>query len=521
MNPRPRLLALVDRLTAALLAALLVGGSLAFGGRVWWAPPALAGVCLALVMACLVRMLLEGRVRILRSPLTALGVLALGLAAAQVVSMPPRVSAALSPSSRAAYGSGLLPGRARLLDPAVEVPAAPPVRAPVSVDRPATLRWAAAAAACLAVFWATSHFVDRLSHLYVVWGSVLVGFAVHTALAVVQLSCRTQGLLGSYLEPGRGPAWGPNLDDLAAGPGRSVFRALTDVPNGSLAWALPTPERPYAIGTLMGGPGAYLAFGSLVLPLALGLALQLVAPRGSREPLSVRLGQSGQWGLVLLLLGSLTIGAVVVGLLAGPFLSVPFAVALLAAGLPAARRTGLRWTAIGLTLLAVSALGGGLALGTAWSTSQEDPMPVGPADPALARRVWVDALAIVRDFPVLGTGLGAFGTVYPFYKSLDASPTTAMSSLMQFWVEAGFAGLGLAALAGLWCLARLPGAVGRVGTADRALVFGLIGAAVGFTLFSTVHWTVELVSVALAASALAGTLNRWLAGGTDLFVERG
>ena len=61
----------------------------------------------------------------------------------------------------------------------------------------------------------------------------------------------------------------------------------------------------------------------------------------------------------------------------------------------------------------------------------------------------------------------------------------------------------------------------RVGTADRSLVFGLIGAAAGFSLFSAVHWTVELSAVAVAASAWGGTWNRWLAGGTDLFVERG
>ena len=73
----------------------------------------------------------------------------------------------------------------------------------------------------------------------------------------------------------------------------------------------------------------------------------------------------------------------------------------------------------------------------------------------------------------------------------------------------------------LWCLFRLPGAVRRVGTADRSLVFGLIGAAAGFSLYSAVHWTVELAAVAVAASALGGTWNRWLAGGTDLFVERG
>ena len=74
---------------------------------------------------------------------------------------------------------------------------------------------------------------------------------------------------------------------------------------------------------------------------------------------------------------------------------------------------------------------------------------------------------------------------------------------------------------GAWCLFRLPGAVRRVGTADRSLVFGLIGAALSFTLYSAVHWTVELTAVAVVASAWGGTLNRCLAGGTDLFVERG
>ena len=55
-----------------------------------------------------------------------------------------------------------------------------------------------------------------------------------------------------------------------------------------------------------------------------------------------------------------------------------------------------------------------------------------------------------------------------------------------------------------WCLVRRPGAVKNGGAAARALVFVLIGAGMAFTLFSVVHWTVELTSVALAASAVAG-----------------
>jgi O-antigen ligase len=95
-----------------------------------------------------------------------------------------------------------------------------------------------------------------------------------------------------------------------------------------------------------------------------------------------------------------------------------------------------------------------------------------------------------------------------------------MSSVLQWWVESGVVGLGLLGLAVLWSLASLPGAFKRVGSADRALVFGLVGTLLCFATISMVHWTIELMAVALAASAVAGTFNRWMAGGTDLFVER-
>ena len=87
--------------------------------------------------------------------------------------------------------------------------------------------------------------------------------------------------------------------------------------------------------------------------------------------------------------------------------------------------------------------------------------------------------------------------------------------------ESGIAGLTLLAIALTWVLYRLPTVVKRVGLADRTLAYGLIGAALGFGLWSVVHWSVELPAVAISTCALGGTWNRWLAGGTDLFVERG
>jgi O-antigen ligase len=358
--------------------------------------------------------------------------------------------------------------------------------------------------------------------LYVVWGCIVAAFFVNTAFAVVQVGCQGGGLYGLY-QPGKGPPWTPSVDDLATTPNALVLRPIASPggPEAHPAWASPVPDRPFLIGSLMGGPGAYLALGSLGLPLALAVTLQLLAPRGSREGLWARLSHAGQGSLVVLLCGMLLASAVLVGLLAGPVASLPFAIGLAVVGLPGAGATGLRWTAIGLTVLSILGLGGGAVLGEVWARLPEAAPPVRSLSLSAAATVWAEALAIAADFPLLGTGLGSFAAVEPFYKSQDAASTTAMSSLLQWWAESGVVGLALLSIGGGWCLFRLPGAVRRVGTADRSLVFGLIGAAASFSLYSAVHWTVELAAVAVAASAWGGTWNRWLAGGTDLFVERG
>jgi O-Antigen ligase len=508
VNLRTRLLVAADRLLAALLATVLVGATLAFGGAVWWARPALAALILLLVLAWSARVLLEGTGRILKTPLPWLGALALLLAAAQLAPLPARPARMISPRARALHDAG---------DAVPSEPAGG--RSAATVDRPATLRWLVGAAGCLALFGVSAQFTDRLGNLFVVWGSVVAGFFLNTAIGVVQLLGGRPGLYG-VLEPGKSPAWAPSLDTLLTTPGATVLRLAGDAPGTIAPWALPRPDRPFCIGSLMGGPGAYLALGALGLPLALAIVLQVLAPRGSRDGLLLRLRQSGRTGLVLLLAVLIVLGAGLVGFLAGAVLSVPLALGLLLTGLPAAGPSGLRGTALGLTVAALGALGGGVVAGDVLGR----PPGVSPlatrAGWAEARDTWIDAARIARDFPVLGTGLGSFAAIAPAYKTRDAATTTAQSSLLQWGVEAGGAGLALLGLAALWCLVRLPGALRRVGSADRALACGLLGAALSFALFSTLHWSIELPAIALAASAVAGTWDRWLAGGTDLFVER-
>lgn len=523
MNLRSRLLGGTERILAGLLACTLFGAAAAFGGSAWWARPLLAALTAAWAVGLCFRALFEGRWRVLKSPLTGLGVLALGLALVQLAPLPPALASRLSPRARDLYSTGVPIVQARADDPSLSIPESTPSRSPSSLDRPATLRWLVGALGCLAIFGGVGHFVDRLGRVYLAWGSVVAAFGLNTAIVLVQLASGSGGLYG-FIQPGD-RSWAPSSGEMMATPNQVALRVIepaADAPPGPHpAWALARPDRPFLVGTMPGGPGAYLALSALGLPMALGLVLQMLAPRGSREGLWSRLAASGRGSPAVLLVGVIASGSVATGIIAGPLYAAPIALAAILVGLPAARSSGLRWSVVGLT----SATLLGLGLGAAASRSDWIPEPMRPAD---ARReiraslaVWREAAAMARDHPIVGIGLGAFGSVHPAYKGRDVAETTARSGVVRWCVESGAAGVGLAALAALWCLAKLPGAVRRVGTADRPLAYGMIGATCGFGLFSAIHWSADLAAISLAAGALGGTCNRWLAGGTDLFVDRG
>ena len=68
------------RVLTALVVALVLGSALCFGGAVWWFRPAFAVTCVCCCLwHMLVRLLLERRMPIFKSPLTLLVFLAIGL----------------------------------------------------------------------------------------------------------------------------------------------------------------------------------------------------------------------------------------------------------------------------------------------------------------------------------------------------------------------------------------------------------------------------------------------------------
>jgi hypothetical protein len=211
--------------------------------------------------------------------------------------------------------------------------------------------------------------------------------------------------------------------------------------------------------------------------------------------------------------------AFLLGMAAGPRFCIPALVGVMTVGLPSL--TGLRGWAVGLMVPVVTSVILGVVLCAFWRTAIGGSPPVTSISWERTQVLWTECLTVFQDFPVIGAGLGSFGAIHPYVKTHNASSTTAMSSLLQWTAETGTVGLLLLVVAIFWTCYRLPGVVKRVGSADRTLAYGLVGAAVGFSLWSLAYWTVELPAVAISASALGGTWNRWLAGGTDLFVDRG
>ena len=510
-----RLIRGIDGLLALAVTALLFGTALAFGGVVWWARPLVSVLAAGIAATWLVRVAVVGRFAVLKSPAVPLCLLAVGLGLAQLVPLPASVAGRISARALATNALGVIPDRVRADDPNFAIPEAYATRSPLSLDRPATLRWVVAALGCLATFWVATHFADRLQHVRLIWGCVVAAFFLNVVLGAVQVAGGVNGLYG-FITPGAGPAWAPNLDDLMASPVPSVLRAVgdrqPDRPTLIVARAMPS----FQFGSMVGGPGAYLALASLAIPLAIGLTLQSISPRGGRDGMLARVRDSGRGSQVVLTLALTLAGTALAGMMAGKRASVPFGVGIVVVGLLGSWSSGVRKTGWALTVLLGLALAGGVAIHEVTA-----PEVVPRVSWAEAKQTWRESWAIFRDFPLVGTGLGTFATVHPYYKAGDVEPNSARSSVAQWAVEAGAVGLALAGLLAAWALARLPGAVARVGTADRALCFGLVGSLAGFALFSAIHWTVELPAVALAVAAVAGTANRWLAGGTDLFVEHG
>lgn len=148
------------------------------------------------------------------------------------------------------------------------------------------------------------------------------------------------------------------------------------------------------------------------------------------------------------------------------------------------------------------------------------------SDATLWERVymWRSGLAIVRDHPLTGVGMGQVKAVYPRYALPEAGKRTTShlhNTPLQLAAERGL--LGLAAWLWIWLAffvqgARIAKRLGPGRGRERGLVAGSLAAIIGFLVFGLSEYNFgdsEVVMVAYAVMTLPFVVERSLARPSD------
>ncbi len=134
----------------------------------------------------------------------------------------------------------------------------------------------------------------------------------------------------------------------------------------------------------------------------------------------------------------------------------------------------------------------------------------GPEDRPLLYRSgnWIAAAEMIRDHPLLGTGVGTFGNVFPAYRAEGMNESRyAHCTWLQLVAELGIGALPLLALAaaGAWLLARRARSADALGMAAAigALAF-LAQNVVDFTAYQPAVGALFVLAAVLAATRSGG-----------------
>lgn len=482
-HDRPiQLAGICEWICLALLVGALASGMLLGSGGSATARAVSQILCVLCVLTGILSMALEGKLRILRSPLLAV---LLALPVLALVQIVPGPWAEWSPLHWAH----------------------PPGAAVVSADRHATMQWFIWSLSLLGLLWVATHSLRTPRHVAVV---VLCLASTLGASAVVGTALSTQTsktVFGLFrLDDPQTPV--VIRDSFQPGSALSTpTQSWTEVDDGTgtpLWFRRQSSEAAFAGFT----SSVHWAICSVAL-----LPLLLVqAQRRLRRPAS-EVGSAEWFGLPAYTQGvCLTLFALfltgMVGWWADP-LDALIAVSLMFVVGTAMCERGDRVYLISVGLLqlalvlAMAATRISMHGGFYWLADR-------------SRQFLSDNVALARafiDHLWLGCGLGAAGDVWPLYRHEPASVASQGSSALMFLVETGLTGAVLviaaaAYLTGRWCAVR-----DELRSEERRLLAALFGGLTGLAAFALLGPGLETPVVMALFVVLIGCTARGLAGG--------
>ena len=91
--------------------------------------------------------------------------------------------------------------------------------------------------------------------------------------------------------------------------------------------------------------------------------------------------------------------------------------------------------------------------------------------------IWVNTVQIIKDFPLLGSGLGTFTQVFPAYRSfhIEGLVTHAENDFLQLASEAGLVGMGLLIIAFLFLFYKAFSGIRKLSPEDPRRYIGIGG----------------------------------------------
>jgi tetratricopeptide (TPR) repeat protein len=281
--------------------------------------------------------------------------------------------------------------------------------------------------------------------------------------------------------------------------------------NGKVLWFY-TPydwghPRPDVIGRAQGpfvDPDHFAAYLNLILPLALAAAA--CETFLSRRRLAVPLNSLRVFCLAI---ASVLTAAIVLSLSRGGWIAASISGTVVlwfvlrsTLQTPAAGRwsrlRSLSYVAAIVGLIAVCALYTAPSAPGAVNARLEQTIN----EPDFGSRIgfWKDTLGLIRDFPLLGVGMGCFEDVFPGYQSPPWSPITvreAHNDYLELIADVGIAGFALL----LWfCIAAGVRIYRGLGTAPREILpvlVGLIGAIVAMGFQEAVDFPLQIPANAI------------------------
>jgi hypothetical protein len=221
---------------------------------------------------------------------------------------------------------------------------------------------------------------------------------------------------------------------------------------GRLYWVGPEAPHPEVFGPFV-NRAHFAGLMIIVISMALGLVLpgggtptRRLTLRGWRARLREWAGTEERPTALVVFFVVLMGAAALVSRSRGGFVSL-LAALLCMIGLGGRGQAGIRLVsrvgmAAVLMLLAGIWIGGDIFYGTIEGLTEE----VGRPGESFRARLWSDALSLLLGSPMVGTGLGSFGVVYPIVRTLKAPVafTHAESDWVQLLTDTGLIGVGLA-----------------------------------------------------------------------------